>query len=70
MKTLKLTAFEADALSKKEMSKVLGGYTVCGCGCQYAEQGGSSTADNGSANNSGAFVSPDVPLEDMTWVVQ
>jgi len=69
MKTLKLTAFEADALSKKEMGKVLGGYTVCGCGCQYADQGGASTAGNGTANNKGgALVSPNVPLEDMTWV--
>ncbi|RHL02432.1 MULTISPECIES: TIGR04149 family rSAM-modified RiPP [Bacteroides] len=48
MKTLKLTVFEADALSKKEMSKVLGG-NVCGCGCP----GPSSTAANGNANVKG-----------------
>jgi natural product precursor len=58
MKNLKLTALEADELSKKAMNNINGGkYTACGCGCAYATQGGSSTGDNGHANLSGGLSS-------------
>ena len=63
MKTLKLTAFEADALSKKEMGKVLGG-NVCGCGCT----GSSSTAANGNTNVKGNKYT-DTTLDKMEIVV-
>jgi len=49
MKNLKLTALEADELSKKAMNGIQGGQ-VCGCSCYWANRGGSSSYDNGSAN--------------------
>ena len=64
MKSLKLTALEADALSDKAMSKIMGGYYVirkwtrecgCGCGCRYANSGGSSDCANGNANCNNCF---------------
>lgn len=39
-------------LSKKEMAFIKGGAESCGCGCNYAESGGSSIESNGAANNS------------------
>ncbi len=49
-KKLKLTK-----LSRKEVEKVKGGgvdvYGPCGCGCAYADCGGSSTTDNAYANS-------------------
>lgn len=42
-------------LSKKELRKIRGGF--CGCGCYYANCGGSSSSDNGDANASGGKVS-------------
>lgn len=50
MKNLKLTALEADELSKKAMKSINGGHYSCGCSCYYANQGGSSSSDNGNAN--------------------
>lgn len=59
MKKLKLNALEA-----KEMENVKGGYKAdcdafphhsCGCGCYYANSGGSSTDGNYSANNSSGY---------------
>ncbi len=57
MKKLKLTN-----LSRKELEKIRGGYLVivtpdkcCGCGCYYANSGGSSTNDNGDANFKGGL---------------
>lgn len=61
MKKLKLNALEA-----KEMENVKGGYKTdnpdcdgawCGCGCYYANSGGSSTDGNYSANNSSGLFS-------------
>lgn len=42
-------------LNKKELKKIKGGF--CGCACYYANCGGSSSADNGSANNAGGKIS-------------
>ncbi|QKG79907.1 TIGR04149 family rSAM-modified RiPP [Tenuifilum thalassicum] len=61
MKKLKLNALEA-----KEMESVKGGYIYidcfphmsCGCGCYYANNGGSSTEANASANASTGLHSP------------
>lgn len=51
MKNIKLNELIESALSEKEMNKILGGWThSCGCGCIYADQGGSSTKDNFEAN--------------------
>ena len=53
MKSLKLTVLEADALSDKAMSKVMGGITNawCYCACAWVGQGGSSIGNNNSANS-------------------
>jgi len=60
-KKLKLTT-----LSKREASKLKGGYIItvhgdghsCGCGCYYAgTPGGSSTSANSHANDAGGLYS-------------
>jgi natural product precursor len=58
MKALKLTALEADVLSRKAMNGLKGGIDYCGCSCYYAHTGGSSSDDNGNANyNGGGLIS-------------
>ena len=39
------------------MNQVRGG-GGCGCSCYYADNGGSSSGDNGSANNKAGLSSP------------
>lgn len=56
MRKIKLNVAEESLLNKKEMSAVTGG--SCGCGCYYENNGGSSTADNASANAAGGLHSP------------
>lgn len=58
MKTLKLNHMEKSRLSEKEMQLLTGGVGSCGCGCVYAEQGGSSKTDNSNANYDGNLHSP------------
>jgi hypothetical protein len=43
--------FDFYKLGEKEIEKVIAGFDYCVCTCAYANCGGSSTADNGSANN-------------------
>jgi natural product precursor len=50
MKNLKLNVLASENLSKVEMNQLQGGVDCCICGCAYANSGGSSTNDNGSAN--------------------
>jgi natural product precursor len=51
MKKIKLNTLESQNLSNKEMNRVRGGEDVaCCCACAYANNGGSSTNDNGCAN--------------------
>jgi natural product precursor len=51
MKEIKLTDFEKNNLSKKEMNDINGGdIWTCTCSCLYASNGGSSEMDNGCAN--------------------
>jgi len=57
-KWLKLTK-----LSKEEMGKVVGGLSTlttesCYCACRYANQGGSTTIQNATANHGGGLSSP------------
>jgi natural product precursor len=57
--------FKLNALEAKELENVKGGYLTtsadcdgnwCGCGCYYANNGGSSTNGNYSANlSTGSF---------------
>lgn len=48
-------------LDEKKMTSLKGGgdYIKCCCACAYANSGGSSTADNGSANFQGGLMSPE-----------
>lgn len=52
MKSLKVNQIEKNNLSEKEMQHIVGGKPagMCGCGCMYEGQGGSSSMDNGLAN--------------------
>lgn len=52
MKTLKLNRIENKLLATKQMNLIKGGGEswVCTCSCLYADNGGSSTEDNGHAN--------------------
>jgi len=55
-KKLKLNFLAENNLKEKEMSNVRGGTEFrCGCGCNYAGSGGSSTGDNMAANYDGGL---------------
>jgi natural product precursor len=64
MKKLKLNKLSDQHLAEKQTNMVRGGAEPgggicnCYCACAYADQGGSSTADNQSANNAGGLYSP------------
>lgn len=54
MKNLKLN--KLNQISEEMKNAVKGGaQVVCGCRCQYANNGGSSTNNNGWANNAIGF---------------
>ena len=57
MKKIKLNVLAEKNLSELEMNQVRGG-GGCGCSCYYADNGGSSSGDNGSANNKAGLSSP------------
>jgi natural product precursor len=65
MKKLKLNRLSDQQLAEKQMNNLLGGAGEggsqincgCYCGCCYANQGGSSTQDNGRANQAGGLYS-------------
>ena len=50
MTKIKLTNLVANKLSKSDLQSIKGGETCCSCSCAYANNGGSSTSDNGYAN--------------------
>jgi natural product precursor len=56
MEKLKLNMRENKILTQKEMNAIHGG--SCGCACDYASSGGSSSADNNAANAAGGLHSP------------
>lgn len=73
MKSLKINKLANCCLNESEMNKINGGYvwvhdvkqengrtiiTICGCGCYYANQGGSTTNDNANANLAQGLASP------------
>jgi natural product precursor len=58
IKNLKLNQLVQAELAKNEMNSIKGGSGNCCCGCNYSNQGGSSTADNDAANNAGDLKSP------------
>ena len=72
MKNLKLNTLANQNLDSKEMNAIKGG-SCCGCSCQYAGNGGSSTSSNNSANKANCWGSTNqefwwILQEDGTWV--
>jgi natural product precursor len=63
MKKLKLNKLSDQHLAEKQTNMVRGGVSSdncplgCCCGCHYANQGGSSTADNDAANDAKGLAS-------------
>jgi natural product precursor len=53
MRSIKLNNMSAQTLSKKQLGVVKGGECKCGCGCLYANNGGSPTGANMAANAQG-----------------
>ena len=47
---ISLLKLEKESLSDQEMRCLKGGFNDCSCGCHYAYYGGSSSANNMSAN--------------------
>lgn len=68
IKKIKLNKLADNSLAQREMKGIKGG-ACCSCGCFYANQGGSSTQDNGVANAKHCYSSPippgrgDTPIE-------
>lgn len=50
LKKIKLNKLSGNALAKRQMKELKGGESCCSCACLYANDGGSSTFDNGTAN--------------------
>lgn len=50
LKKIKLNSLNDAELRDREMNALNGG-RACGCGCNYAGSGGSSTYNNGTANS-------------------
>lgn len=63
MKNLNFLMTENSILTSKEANSIIGGNT-CGCACRYADSGGSSIADNSSANEAGNLISKGYRLQD------
>jgi natural product precursor len=60
MKKLKLNRLSDQSLAEKQMNSLMGGSGIncgCYCGCCYENQGGSTTQDNGRANQAGGLYS-------------
>ena len=60
MEKLKLNVLEKDELEKRSMVNLKGGVCCC-CACAYADEGGSSSVDNGRANDADCLRSPECP---------
>ena len=61
LKKIKLNKLSDDALAQRQLQGIKGGdngVRVCGCGCCYADKGGSSSHDNLSANSRSGYFSP------------
>lgn len=50
LKKIKLNFLSDVDLQDREMNTLKGGDRVCGCGCPYENNGGSTTFYNGTAN--------------------
>lgn len=58
LKKITLTSLSKSELGQRSSKKLLGGANCCICGCLYATSGGSSTLNNGNANNAGNLQTP------------
>ena len=67
MKNINLLTKEGEILSTRESAAIFGGER-CGCACQYRNAGGSSIADNSSANAANDLVSVGYRLQDCAVV--
>jgi len=72
-----LTQLSKTDLNEREMGVLLGGSCGCGCGCAYEGNGGSTSADNSSANRDSDLYSPgytggsgptEEPQPTCTWI--
>ncbi|MDR1199880.1 MAG: TIGR04149 family rSAM-modified RiPP [Prevotellaceae bacterium] len=67
MKKINLNVLAKNTMKEKEINHVKGGYNddcldaCCGCGCAYANNGGSSIAANRDANAAGGLFTPGDP---------
>ena len=67
LKKIKLNKISDDSLAQRQLQGIKGGDNgsrVCGCGCCYADMGGSSTHNNLSANSRSSYFSTGC---DNTW---
>ncbi|UCH92231.1 MAG: rSAM-modified peptide [Candidatus Aminicenantes bacterium] len=68
-KLIKLTNLQAEGLDEKGLIHVFGGIEPkeCSCSCFYEACGGSTRADNDSANLKHGYSSPLPDMEDPNW---
>ena len=55
---IKLNKLSSEKMTNRDLGMIKGGGGDCSCGCRYANDGGSSTSDNGNANNAGGYQPP------------
>ena len=70
MNKLKMNVIENQILGRHEQRTIVGGSAAessCGCACKYEGNGGSSTADNSSANAASGLHSPG--MEKQEWIL-
>lgn len=60
LKKLTLNEIANRQIDEKGLCRIVGGQ-VCQCGCLWADQGGSSTSANNSANTAGGLNSGNCP---------
>lgn len=70
IKRIKLNKLSDDALAQRQLKELKGG-KCCICTCAYANQGGSSTHDNQTANHQHGYTSKKLnPDDDCNFRVQ
>jgi natural product precursor len=54
---IKLNKLSSEKMTNRDLGMLRGGGDNgdCVCGCRYSNDGGSSNADNGNANNAGGY---------------
>ncbi len=71
IKRIKLNKLSDDALAQRQLKELKGGKKCCVCTCAYANQGGSSTHDNRTANYEHGYSSKKLnPYDECDFEVQ